>query len=132
MREIKFSCMWFDGVIWMDLRYTLAELENGEHWDALADHPSLRKFKLKHRRQFTGLTDRNGDEIYEGDIIKAKLITDTGVIENHIGHVLFEDFEYAVETADSSWPIASWKCVESCEVIGNIYTTPELFEESTQ
>lgn len=76
--------------------------------------------------QFTGLTDANGVEIYEGDIVECNLVTDKGVIEDHIGKVFFEDFEYVVETQDNLWPVASWKCVSRCEVIGNIHQHPEL------
>jgi uncharacterized phage protein (TIGR01671 family) len=78
-------------------------------------------------RQFTGLRDKNGKEIYEGDIVRAK----NGV---QIGTVIWveSDCKYVVRWTkdnptkmvyDSNMSSAQWG-----EVIGNIYENPELLE----
>lgn len=75
--------------------------------------------------QFTGLTDKNGNKIFEGDIVKfehpAYDDTFTGVVEYQICEVGFvlkdgQDFELISYASD---------CYE---VIGNKWDNPELLE----
>lgn len=65
--------------------------------------------------QFTGLTDRNGVEIYEGDILETPY--DTFAVDDILP--LRKDFWHK---DDSDW----WSYPEEVEVIGNIYENPEL------
>ena len=84
--------------------------------------------------QFTGLTDTNEVEIYEGDIIKVDgnpIGVDDEFIEikfSEGGFVVEADFdEYDMTTI--GWAINIWD-IESrkVEVIGNIYENPELIK----
>lgn len=72
--------------------------------------------------QFTGLTDRNGVKIFEGDIVLHK--GECGLVGYSYDYGIFEvDFDYCFAGfIDIS--------ASNCEVIGNIYDTPELLEVS--
>ena len=83
-----------------------------------------------HLMQSTGLHDKNGKEIFEGDILACK--TDDEVINLNI----FWDEEHALFMFESKKyneqePLA--ELVENntypFEIIGNIYENPELLED---
>ena len=90
--------------------------------------------------QFTGLTDKNGKKIFEGDIVKA-IQTEYDedkerepFIVEVIGEMIFED---------SCFGLRDKKCIDfyspmwqednvDLEVIGNIYDNPELLEKRNE
>jgi len=85
----------------------LVVMPDGDEWDI----PLM---------QYTGLKDKNGKEIYEGDIVMG-MHGDTAVI----GQVRY--------TEESIYPTYGWDIMiqypqKSIEVIGNIYENPELLK----
>ena len=83
--------------------------------------------------QFTGLHDKNGKEIYEGDILHVIAETDdthdyiTQVSTNGLYEVDLVGCEYDFTTL--AWLSANYDECCTIEVIGNIYDNPELLKE---
>lgn len=80
--------------------------------------------------QYTGLKDKNGNKIFEGDIIKFQTDDDYEVYEK-ICKIVFEKAEFLVKDSKTKFgpKFIHIRLIEELEVIGNIHDNPELLEE---
>ena len=90
--------------------------------------------------QFTGLLDKNGKEIYEGDIVEV----DRRIVSGFERGWVKVRFEILFEYCKWNGKVIKKPCGNdvqqldlflthnSCEIIGNIYENPELLEEKNE
>lgn len=85
--------------------------------------------------QSTGLFDKNGKEIFDGDIVRTTRFL--GRADEIGGFYEYEkDYVGVVKVLEGSWVIDTgivavrlWSEIDESEVLGNIYENPELLED---
>ena len=137
MRAIKFRAwnrelgeMWVGGYVQFDTGNVWFENEDGDQFEYTQD-----KFPLM---QYTGLRDKNGNEIYEGDILEYHdYMWNFKADQIHIGVVRWQDWHGAFDCErrmidgkevkpEHGLPGIQFKF--QAKVIGNIYENPHLLK----
>ena len=80
--------------------------------------------------QSTGLHDKNGKEIFEGDIVATDLERPYLIVEKHRSYFLYNCNDGDDDYYDFMLPLRSYQDSQDyfAEIIGNIYENPELFK----
>jgi len=113
MREIKFRA-WDKKEMKYDFGYIRASNGHAVDWS----EDEWEDWKVM---QYTGLKDRNGKDIYEGDILR--LIGGNGWREGYT-KVIFDN-----ESAHFTTEVGDLNEITEFEVTSNIYENPELLKD---
>lgn len=106
------------------------EVDSHVIW-SLNEEPNTHEPQTRYEvMQFTGLLDKNGVEIYEGDILAheaygkdRRWVVEWLVDGEYVG---FIKRAYVHGVADAHKPFMSF---DGCEILGNIYEDPEQLEQ---
>ena len=102
---------------WHKKAYSLNDLMNSSLYELSDIHGSC---ELVAKRQFIGLTDKNGVEIYDGDIVNMPIDDEWFVI----------DVSFDVDRGVNGWNVIPQHINDGLEVIGNIHQHKELLDSN--
>lgn len=131
MREILFRGKRIDNREWVEgylygmgeKRYILYELPNSAPTIGIEVDPET-------ICQYTGLTDKNGKKIWEGDVVGYwdTYSTENGLSEaDCVGEVVWDDETISFQVTNRL-SAESYEVLDECSVIGNVFDNPELLE----
>lgn len=124
-REIKFRA-WDGEKIQKD--FIIGRPQAADCLSIMTDEKfALKQYSLKEWKvmQYTGLKDKHGKEIYEGDIMAIKTTYHSYPIS-----VIFSEGAFSFKEDGSYGTLAEWN--EHSEIIGNIWENPELLSALTE
>lgn len=131
MREIKFRGKRLDNGEWIEGDL----LRMNDHWFIFPDPApeGIDKYEVDPATvgEYTGLKDRNGKEVYEGDVMK---IPETDFNAEIIGRVLFDDDAYYIIPLRGGhlWGLHWSLRKHDAKIIGNIHDNLELLKGGEQ
>jgi uncharacterized phage protein (TIGR01671 family) len=136
MREIKFRA-------WNKTTQTLEVVEEITYNKGKIDQINTDKDRILfpdkecELMQFTGLKDKNGKEIYEGDVVRFEVENQDMWAGGTRGEIAYEETEacFVIMNAGKSYVTIGHgydAYPRSLEVIGNIYENPDLLKQEVK
>ena len=125
-REIKFR-------VWKN--NTMLQVGDGVLKEIYFDENNWNEDKDGVLMQYIGLKDKNGKEIYEGDIIKHITISDEGIFSETVGGlVIFESgsFMCYYKEAKIKVKLEAWLLETTMTMVGNIFENPNLLDNTSK
>lgn len=111
-------------------------------WDLISESRTLAFFVNNHNRnisncvlmQFTGLIDRNGKDIYEGDIVEFYEGDIVEYSRTFKVKIIFQDGGFKLQGPQDMGSVflKYFTCDNAVSVIGNIYENPNILEQPNQ
>lgn len=123
MREIKLRIR-LESLIDKKKLTIYSELNNDQN--GLLQHPiELDKWKILSIDEYIDLKDKNGKEIYEGDILRDE----SGNVYDPVSYnVYWKQYDIEYTNWAGTKAIGQKTQTDLCEVIGNIHENPELLD----
>ena len=126
MREIKFRA--WDKENEKMMKVSSLHLENKEI--SVKENGTFRLFRMQDLMQYTGLKDKNGKEIYEGEIVLIKLDETSTWHKTVVGFKKGAFIANLIDKEDYVYIFHHGFTGDDFEIIGNVYENKNLLEEN--
>ena len=130
-REIKFRGLDFEGRWHYGLPCIIKSGEDkGSYISNIAGIPMAYQIKPETLSQFTGLTDKVGDDVYEGDIVEREIYVQNEFIKIYF-EIIFKSgcFGFFSKEYNHANLIASFSTVK---IVGHIFQPSRFLNEENQ